>query len=43
MDVVTVLAGLRLEGVVLEDFEFDILIGAEGLQHGIKTLPRPAE
>ena len=43
MDVVTVLAGLRLEGVVLEDFEFDVLIGAECLQHGIKTLPRPAE
>jgi hypothetical protein len=43
MDVVTVLAGLRLEGVVLEDFEFDLLIGAECLQHGIKTLPRPAE
>jgi hypothetical protein len=43
MDVVTVLAGLRLEGVVLEDFEFDLLIGAECLQHGIETLPRPPE
>ena len=43
MDVVTVLAGLRLEGIVLEDFEFDLLIGAECLQHGIETLPRPPE
>ena len=42
MDVVAVLAGLRLE-VVLEDFEFDLLISAEGLQHGIETLPRPLE
>jgi hypothetical protein len=43
MDVVAVLAGLRLEVVVLEDFEFDLLISAEGLQHGIETLPRPLE
>jgi hypothetical protein len=43
MDVVTVLVGLRLEGVVLEDCEFDVLIGAEGLQHGIETLSRPPE
>ena len=43
MDVVAVLAGLRLEVVVLEDVEFDLLISAEGLQHGIETLPRPLE
>jgi hypothetical protein len=43
MDVVAVLAGLSLEVVVLEDFEFDLLIGAEGLQHSIETLPRPPE
>jgi len=43
MDVVAVLAGVSLEGVVLEDFEFDLLIGAECLQHGIETLPRPPE
>lgn len=43
MDVVAVLAGLRLAVVVLEDFEFDLLISAEGLQHGIETLPRPLE
>jgi hypothetical protein len=43
MDGVAVLAGLRLEGVVLEDFEFDLLISAAGLQHGIETLPRPLE
>jgi hypothetical protein len=43
MDVVAGLAGLRLEVVVLEDFEFDLLIGAECLQHGIETLPRPPE
>ena len=43
MDVVAVLAGVRLEVVVLEDFEVDLLIGAECLQHGIETLPRPPE
>jgi hypothetical protein len=43
MDVVAVLAGLSLEVVILEDFEFDLLIGAECLQHGIETLPRPPE
>jgi len=43
MDVVAVLAGVSLAGVVLEDFEFDLLLGAEGLQHGIETLPRPPE
>jgi len=43
MDVVAVLAGVSLEGVVLEDFKFDVLIGAECLQHGIETLPRPPE
>jgi len=43
MDVVAVLAGLSLGVVVLEDFEFNLLIGAECLQHGIETLPRPLE
>jgi len=43
MDVGAVLAGVSLEGVVLEAFEFDVLIGAECLQHGIETLPRPPE
>jgi len=43
MDVVTVLAGLRLEDVVREDFECDVLVGAACLQHGIETLPRPPE
>jgi len=43
MDVVAVLAGVRREGVVLEDFECDVLLGAEGLQHSIETLPRPPE
>ena len=43
MDVVAVLAGVSLEVVVLEDFEVDLLIGAECLQHGIETLPRPPE
>jgi hypothetical protein len=43
MDMVAVLAGLRLEVVVLEGFEFDVLIGAECLQHGIETLSRPPE
>ena len=37
------MASVSLEGVVLEDFEFDLLIGAECLQHGIETLPRPPE
>jgi len=43
MDMVAGLAGLSLEVVVLEGFEFDLLIGAECLQHGIETLPRPPE
>jgi hypothetical protein len=43
MDLEAGLAGLRLEVVVLEGFACDVLIGAEGLQHGIETLPRPPE
>jgi hypothetical protein len=43
MDVVAVLAGVSIEVMVLEGFEFDLLIGAECLQHGIETLPRPPE
>jgi hypothetical protein len=43
MNLVAVLAGLRLAVVVLEGFEFDLLIGAECFQHGIETLPRPLE
>jgi len=43
MDVGAVLAGVSLEGVVLEACEFYLLIGAECLQHGIETLPRPPE
>jgi hypothetical protein len=43
MDMVAVGEGLRLEVVVLEGFEFDVLVGAECLQHGIETLPRPPE
>jgi hypothetical protein len=43
MDVVAVLAGGSREVAVLEDFEVDLLISAECLQHGIKTLPRPPE
>jgi hypothetical protein len=43
IDVVAVLAGVSLEVVILEDFEFDVLISAECLQHGIETLPRPPE
>ena len=43
MDMVAVLAGLGLEGVLLEDLEVDVMIGSQGLQHGIETLPRPPQ
>jgi hypothetical protein len=43
MDVVAVWAGVRRSVVVLEGFEFDLLVGAQCLQHRIEPLPRPLE
>src|SRR5262249_43365894 len=43
MDMVAVWAGVSRSVVVLEGFEFDLLVGAQCLQHSIETLPRPLE
>ena len=43
MDMITVLGGLDVYIVRLEDFEIDLMIGSEFLEHGIEALPRPSE
>src|SRR2546425_12385788 len=43
MDMVAVLGGWGVYGVLLEGLEVDVLLGSKGLQDGIETLPRPPQ
>jgi hypothetical protein len=43
MNMVAVFDGLGAHLALLDDIEVDVMIGAEFLQHGIETLPRPPE
>ena len=43
MDMVAVLGGWGVYGVLLEGLEVDVMLGSKGLQDGIETLPRPPQ
>jgi hypothetical protein len=43
MDMVAVVGGWVVEGMLREGLEVDVMLGSQGLQDGIETLPRPPQ
>jgi hypothetical protein len=43
MDMVAVVGSLVVEGMLREGLEVDVLLGTQGLEDGIETLPRPLQ